>query len=213
MELTPAEARVLGALVEKHMTTPDHYPLTTSALVAACNQSSNRNPVMELTEGAVIEAVDALRSMGLARTVKRSGERSLKHLEIADEGLDLNREQKALLAVLLLRGPQTSGELRLRTERYVQIGSLEETDGVLESMAHADIPVAVLLEREPGQKEPRWMHLLGDAEGWARPAPANGPLHAANEHPVPSRIDTLEAEVARLGERVAELELRLEESS
>jgi len=209
VELTPAEARVLGALIEKHMTTPDHYPLTTASLLAACNQTSNRSPVMHLDEAEAIEAMDSLRAQGLARTVKRTGERALKHLEIADEGLDLTREQKALLAVLLLRGSQTSGELRLRTERYVQLESLEEADRVLESMADADIPVAVLLDRVPGQKEPRWMHLLGgDVSDYEVAAPES---RDGVSEPVPSRLKLLEADLARLRERVVALELRLEE--
>lgn len=208
MELTQNETRVLGALIEKHMTTPDHYPLTTNSLMAACNQTSNRDPVMELSESETIEAMDSLRSQGLARTVKRSGERALKHLEIADEGLDLNREQKALLGVLLLRGPQTSGELRLRTERYVQLDSLEEADRILESMASADIPVAVLLERAPGQKEARWMHLLaGETAEYAVPSTGS----VATEQVVPSRLEALEAEVSKLQDRVSELESRLEQ--
>lgn len=208
MELTQNETRVLGALIEKHMTTPDHYPLTTNSLMAACNQTSNRDPVMELSESETIEAMDSLRSQGLARTVKRSGERALKHLEIADEGLDLNREQKALLGVLLLRGPQTSGELRLRTERYVQLDSLEEADRILESMASADIPVAVLLERAPGQKEARWMHLLaGETAEYAVPSTGS----VATEQVVPSRLEALEAEVSKLQGRVSELESRLEQ--
>ena len=206
VELTQIEARVLGALIEKHMTTPDHYPLTTSSLISACNQTSNRDPVLTLSEGEVIEGMDSLRSLGLARTVKRSGERALKHLEIADEGLDISREQKALLAVLLLRGPQTSGELRLRTERYVSLDSLEDAERILESMANADIPVAVLLDRVPGQKEPRWMHLLGgDPDRDMGDAPSPSP-----SAPVPSRLDLLEAQVASLVERVRDLESRLE---
>lgn len=206
MELTENQTRVLGALIEKHMTTPDHYPLTTSALVAACNQTSNRNPVLVLDETQVIEAVDALRELGLAKTVKRAGERSLKHLEIADEGVDIDRSQKALLAVLLLRGPQTSGELRLRTERYVQFDSLEEVEQVLTSMASADIPVARLMERIPGQKERRWVQLLGLVSDTS----FTGGEVAASEEAVPSRLDELEAEVARLTERVATLESLLE---
>ena len=209
MELTQIEARVLGALIEKHMTTPDHYPLTTSSLISACNQTSNRDPVMTLGESEVIEGMDSLRSQGLARTVKRSGERALKHLEIADEGLDISREQKALLAVLLLRGPQTSGELRLRTERYVSLDSLEDADRILESMASADIPVAVLLDRVPGQKESRWTHLLG---GEVIPDPGHGRcgVERSPGEPVPSRLELLEAQVVELQERVTELESRLE---
>ena len=210
MELTQIEARVLGALIEKHMTTPDHYPLTTSSLISACNQTSNRDPVMTLGEVEVIEGMDSLRSKGLARTVKRSGERALKHLEIADEGLDISREQKALLAVLLLRGPQTSGELRLRTERYVSLDSLEDADRILESMASADIPVAMLLDRVPGQKESRWMHLLGGDTISARDMSGAVVEERPAGEPVPSRLELLEAQVAELQERVNELESRLE---
>ena len=210
VELTQIEARVLGALIEKHMTTPDLYPLTTSSLISACNQTSNRDPVMTLGEVEVIEGMDSLRSKGLARTVKRSGERSLKHLEIADEGLDISREQKALLAVLLLRGPQTSGELRLRTERYVSLDSLEDADRILESMASADIPVAMLLDRVPGQKESRWMHLLGGDSISARDMSGAVVEERPAGEPVPSRLELLEAQVAELQERVNELESRLE---
>jgi uncharacterized protein YceH (UPF0502 family) len=208
VELTQIEARVLGALIEKHMTTPDHYPLTTSSLISACNQTSNRDPVMTLGESEVIEGMDSLRSQGLARTVKRSGERALKHLEIADEGLDISREQKALLAVLLLRGPQTSGELRLRTERYVSLDSLDDADRILESMASADIPVAMLLDRVPGQKESRWMHLLGGAT--IPDGDISNALEPPAGEPVPSRLELLEAQVVALQERVADLESRLE---
>jgi uncharacterized protein YceH (UPF0502 family) len=208
VELTQIEARVLGALIEKHMTTPDHYPLTTSSLISACNQTSNRDPVMTLGESEVIDGMDSLRSQGLARTVKRSGERALKHLEIADEGLDISREQKALLAVLLLRGPQTSGELRLRTERYVSLDSLEDAGRFLESMASADIPVAMLLDRVPGQKESRWMHLLGGDTIPARDV--SDAVERPAGKPVPSRLELLEAQVVELQERVTQLESRLE---
>lgn len=209
VERTQIEARVLGALIEKHMTTPDHYPLTTSSLISACNQTSNRDPVLTLGEAEVIEGMDSLRSQGLARTVKRSGERALKHLEIADEGLDISREQKALLAVLLLRGPQTSGELRLRTERYVSLDSLEDADRILGSMANADIPVATLMDRVPGQKEPRWMHLLGGGAPPDRPGTVV-PIQRDAGEPAPSRLELLEVQVAALNDRVTELESRLE---
>ena len=209
VELTPNEARALGALIEKHMTTPDHYPLTTSALVAACNQTSSRNPVMSLGESAVVEAVDGLRAKELARTVKRSGERSLKHLEIADDGLEISRGQKALLAVLLLRGPQTSGELRQRTERYIDLGGLDVLESVLEEMASMDNPVATLLERVPGQKERRWMHLLGDG-AVVSDTDQPDPVTDSGVELGPSRLEVLESQVAALTERVATLELLLE---
>ncbi len=164
MELTPQESRVLGALIEKHMTTPDLYPLTTTSLRAACNQSSNREPVVAYDEDTIIEAVNLLREKEMARTVKRAGERAIKHLETAEEGLDLDRRQKALLAVLLLRGPQTVGELRARTERYCSFADMEDVEFTLHAMESADIPTVRLLARRPGQKEPRYVHLLGSTE-------------------------------------------------
>lgn len=209
MELTAAECRVLGVLVEKHMTTPDHYPLSTSALIAACNQTSNRNPVVDYDEAIAIEAVDGLRAKGLARTVKRAGERAIKHLETIEEGLDITRAQKPLLAVLLLRGPQTSGELRQRTERYMDLGSIEDIESSLDEMANADIPTVYLADRVPGQKERRWVHLVGSED---QPTGDSGavevPLAPAQDQP-PSRLAELEAQVAALTERVARLETSL----
>lgn len=161
-ELGAQEARILGALIEKHMTTPDHYPLTTSSLRAACNQSSNRDPVVSYDEDTVIDAVNGLREKDLARTVRRSGERAIKHLETADEGLDINRRQKALLAVLLLRGPQTAGELRMRTERYCDFVDVADVEATLGEMERADNPTVRLLARRPGQKEPRYTDLIAD---------------------------------------------------
>lgn len=199
MELSAVEARVLGALIEKRMTTPDHYPLTTSSLVTACNQSSNRDPVVSFDEQTVLDGVNALRDRGMARTVKRAGERAMKHTESAASALDLEEPQQvALLAVLLLRGPQTSGELRLRTERYCEFESLDAVDAELRRMQSADIPTVVLLEREPGQKEPRWMHLLGGdvLEAAAPPQPVVAP---------PDRVEALADEVADLRRQVARL--------
>ncbi len=199
MELTAVEARVLGALIEKRMTTPDHYPLTTSSLVSACNQSSNRDPVVSFDEQTVLDAVNSLRDREMARTVKRAGERAMKHTESVAAALDLEEpHQVALLAVLLLRGPQTSGELRLRTERYCEFGSLEAVDAELRRMQSADIPTVVLLEREPGQKEPRWMHLLGGAVRDVATAPDP-------EVSPPDRVDELATEVADLRLQVERL--------
>ncbi len=160
MELTEAECRVLGALIEKHMTTPDHYPLTTNSLLAACNQSSNREPVVTYDEGAVIDAMNGLRTRDLGKTVRRSGERAMKHMEVVDAPLEVDRRQKALLAVLLLRGPQTLGELRSRTERYCSFADLDDVAGALAAMMHRDHPLVVLLDRQPGQKEARYATLL-----------------------------------------------------
>ena len=223
MELTPWEARVLGALIEKHMTTPDLYPLTTAGLRAACNQSSNRDPVVSYDEDTIIEAVNGLRDKELARTVKRAGERAIKHLETAEEGLDIDRRQKALLAVLLLRGSQTVGELRARTERYCNFADLDDVEFTLRSMESADIPTARLMARRPGQKEPRYTHLLGesgpdvDAAGGedtdvsvaATPAPTpQTPDEAAT---LRLQVDSLVEAVAALRSEVAALKALIED--
>lgn len=203
MELSAPEGRVLGALIEKHMTTPDHYPLTTNALVAACNQSSNRDPVVGYDEDVVIDAVNQLRSLGLAKTVRRHGERAMKHMEVVDEPLEVDRRQKALLAVLLLRGPQTAGELRSRTERYCSFEGLDDVAVTLAGLQHRDEPLVVLMERQPGQKEARYQHLLSGADA---PAPAAGDLYAASPpagHP--SEIEQLRQEVAALRDEVHRL--------
>ncbi|MEX1287329.1 MAG: DUF480 domain-containing protein, partial [Acidimicrobiia bacterium] len=135
MELTAVEQRVLGSLVEKAMTTPDIYPLTTNALVAACNQASNRDPVTSFTEDEVLVAVGSLRELGLVRSVKRAGDRVMKHRHDVDRELRLEPEAVAVLAVLLLRGAQTPGELRSRTDRYADLGDTETVEAVLAGLA------------------------------------------------------------------------------
>lgn len=213
INLTAAQQRVLGALVEKRMTTPDHYPLSTNALIAACNQSSNRDPVVSYDEATVIDAMNALREIDLARTVKRAGERAIKHLDRIQEGLDIDEAQAALLAVLLLRGAQTPGELRIRTARYRDFG-LDEVERTLTSMQQADIPTVKLLARQPGEREARWQHVLG------QPAEAP-PTTRLEEHIVlepptdqpddPRAIEALRNEIESLKERVEALEALLGE--
>ncbi len=204
MELTPWEERVLGALIEKHMTTPDLYPLTTAGLRAACNQSSNRDPVVSYDEDTIIEAVNGLRDKEVARTVKRAGERAIKHLETAEEGLDIDRRQKALLAVLLLRGSQTVGELRARTERYCNFADLDDVEFTLRSMESADIPTARLMARRPGQKEPRYMHLLGATDS-SDDDPAASDAELPPEAAQPAAPTGLRAEVEQLRDEVRQL--------
>lgn len=202
MDLIAAECRVLGALIEKHMTTPDHYPLTTKALIAACNQSSNRDPVVAYDEDVVIDAMNALREARLAKTVRRHGERAMKHTEIVEEPLEIDRRQKALLAVLLLRGPQTVGELRSRTERYCSFADLNEVSETLDALERRDEPLVRLLARRPGQKESRYQQLLSDDDvvaASADPAPAVAVPQRSNE------LDDLRQEIAVLRAEVAEL--------
>ena len=166
MELTAPEGRVLGALVEKERTTPQGYPLTDNALLAACNQTTSRDPVVSYDVATVRMAVRGLREQGLLRTVHRSGERSDKHRHELETVLALSPGQVALLAVLLLRGPQTLAELRARCERMHAFASLEEVDRELLAMAERDEPLVTLLPRQPGRKEARFGQLLavtGDA--------------------------------------------------
>ncbi len=153
------EVRVLGCLIEKEQTTPDYYPLTLNALRSACNQNSNREPVMDLTESEVLAALDELRRIGLVTTTRVAGGRSVKYRHKLAETLDLSRDELAALAVLLLRGDQTVGEIRTRTERYVTFIDLDATKRTLDALADQDL--AMVLERRPGEREPRWRHLFG----------------------------------------------------
>jgi uncharacterized protein YceH (UPF0502 family) len=207
MQLSSKEIRVLGCLIEKEMTTPDYYPMTINSLQAACNQKSNRSPVVDYTEVEVVQAVDGLREFGLARTVHGKGDRALKYRHVATEVLELNREQAAILAVLLLRGPQTVGEIRTRTGRYVEFASLAEVAEQLLFLQEAETPLAAMLERRPGEKESRYRHLLGgDDASEAVPPPVE---RDAAESGDAERVAQLESELASLRERVARMEREL----
>lgn len=201
MTLTEAEVRVLGCLVEKQMTTPDAYPMTLNALVAACNQRSNRNPVVDYDAATVDAAIEGLRRRGLARTVHGKGDRALKFRHVADEALHLAGPEVALLAVLMLRGPQTPGELRARSARYLRFGGIAEVEETLLGMTGGDEPRLERLERRPGEKEARFRHLLGS---WDEAAPV-----AEEPRPV-DRGAGLEAEIEQLRDAVARLEERLD---
>ena len=213
MELTPEEGRVLGALVEKELTTPQAYPLTDNALVAACNQTTSREPVVSYDVPTVRVAVRSLREQGLLRTVHRTGERSDKHKHELPTALGLSDPQVAALAVLLLRGPQTAAEVRARSERMHAFGSVEDVEDVLMSLA--DRELTVLLERQPGRKEPRWAQRLAEggvpATGASAGASAqiSAPVSApptANPAPAPpGEMAQLRAEVAELRAEVDRL--------
>ena len=202
MELSESEQRVLGCLIEKEMTTPDYYPMTSNGLTTACNQRSSRFPVVDYTETEVVAAVDLLRERGLARTVHGKGDRALKYKHVADEVLKINPQQAALLAVLLLRGPQTPGELRSRTGRYTEFSGLDEIAVELDGMADRDEPLVQRLERRPGEKEQRYQQLLG-----AVPEPQ--PEHSPPPEAGGALASDLAAELAELQERVMRIEREL----
>src|SRR5688572_1923869 len=170
MELSLEEIRVLGCLVEKERTTPDQYPLSTNALRLACNQKTNREPIVEYNDVLVDQTMLVLRQSGLARTVSGMGMRASKHKHVLGEAWGLSDQELALLCVLMLRGPQTVGELRGRSDRMSSFVSLGEVETVLGTLAGRPDPLVVRLERRPGQKEERWAHLLtGEAPEWDGP--------------------------------------------
>jgi uncharacterized protein YceH (UPF0502 family) len=172
-ELTAPEQRVLGCLIEKRWTTPDQYPLSLNALRLACNQSTNRDPVTHYDEHTVREAAQRLSKYGLARLASGHSSRAIKYRHLAEEALGLGREELALLCVLLLRGAQTPGELKGRSERMARFDSLEELELVLDSLSEQGYVRRI--DRRPGQKEDRFMHLLGGDSG----APADAPSTAS----------------------------------
>jgi uncharacterized protein YceH (UPF0502 family) len=201
VELTAAQIRVLGCLAEKEATVPDGYPLSTNGLQSACNQRSSRDPVVDYDENTVTATMISLRERGLARTTRGEGSRVYKHSHRLREALGLGEAELALLSVLMLRGPQTTGELRVRTERQHAFDTLAEVTAGLERLAGRDEPLVRQLGRRPGQKEVRWTHLLaGDVEDGALPEPAPPPGGLAAE------VEALRAEVAELRERVEAIE-------
>jgi uncharacterized protein len=163
--LSLEEARVLGCLLEKERTTPDTYPLSLNALVTACNQSTNRSPVVSYSEPTVEAALDSLRERSFVRRGVYPGSRVIKYRHVLDEALGIDPPQLALLCVMLLRGPQTPGELKSRTERLHPFKDLLAIDDTLDELAGRDEPLARRLPREPGQKEARVRELLTDAGG------------------------------------------------
>ena len=209
--LTAPEQRVLGCLIEKRWTTPDQYPLSVNALRLACNQSTNRDPVATYDEATVRAAAERLSRYGLARLASGHSSRATKYRHLAEEGLGLGREDLAVLAVLLLRGPQTPGELKSRSERMASLSSLDDVDRVLVVLAERGY--ARRLDRRPGQKEDRFEQLLGGGGEEPTAAP-EAPAAAASPTPaaapsdgrdLESRVAALEAEVAALRAELSRL--------
>jgi uncharacterized protein len=204
VDLDPVEIRVLGCLIEKQRTTPDAYPLSLNALRAACNQTTNRDPVVSYDEEAIRGALHRLGRRGWTRLASGAGSRAAKYRHLLDEHPGLSRDEQALLAVLALRGPQTPGELRARTERMRRFEDFDELQQVLDGLIERGFAVRHL--RRPGQKEERYSHLLGeDAEEVEAAAPAPAAPAAQPDAAREDRLDRLERQVAALAAEVAEL--------
>ncbi len=193
--LNEIEARVVGALVEKQLTTPEYYPLTLNALVSACNQKNNREPVMTLDADAVSAAIENLRDRNLVYVFYGSTSRVPKYKHMLPSYYTLEPDETALLAVLLLRGPQTLGELRERTGRMHTFNGLGEVQEALDRLARRDEPLVVKLDRQPGRKEARFAHLLSGEVAQAETAETGS---SAASRPASNGLEELRAEVAEL---------------
>ena len=210
IRLNEIEARVLGVLVEKDTTTPDYYPLSLNALVNACNQRNNREPVMNLEEGAVRNALNGLHGHGLAGPASGADSRVTKYEHRLQETYNFSRGETAVLCILLLRGPQTPGELRGRTERIHRFEDLDAVQSSLQKLMQREPPLVAVLPRQPGTKEFRYAHLLsGEVEAGelALPRVISPSSSSADQ----GRVSRLEQTVAALQEEVSELKLQLAE--
>jgi len=206
--LTEVEARVLGSLIEKDTTTPDYYPLSLNALVNACNQKNNREPVMNLDESTVRDALSTLQEKRLAGPAAGVDSRVTKYEHRSQEVFNFTRGEIAVFCVLLLRGPQTPGELRGRTERMHHFEHLDEVQSTLQRLMQREPPLVKMLARQPGTKESRYAHLLfGEIDDAI--ASAVIPRGPAGSSAHDERIAALEQEVADLKQRVADLEQQL----
>ena len=207
--LSDLEVRLLGALIEKEITTPDYYPLSLNALTNACNQKSNRHPVMALDEAAVREGLDSLNHRGLAGPTSSAESRVTKFEHRVQEVFNFDRRQTALLCELMLRGPQTVGELRVHAERMYRFDDLETLEATLLKLSERQPPLVKRLPRVPGTKEPRYAQLLaGEEPEWAAAAE---PMAMAAAHSSDDRIPRLEAEVAEMKRQLNDLQQQFAE--
>lgn len=211
LHLSAPAARVLGSLLEKEATTPEYYPLSLLALTNACNQRSSRHPVMELSEDEVRMALHDLEDAGLAAPVRGTESRVAKYAHHIGEVFNLRRGELAILCVLLLRGAQTPGELRSRTERMHSFAAIDEVESTLQQLAQREPPLARALPREPGSRELRYVHLLSPvaeaASGTTDSVRAARPADSSTGEA--ERIAVLESEIADLRARIAALEDKL----
>lgn len=208
MLLTEIETRVLGSLIEKDITTPDYYPLSLNALVNACNQKNNRDPVMSLDENAVRDALATLQEKRLAGPASGADSRVTKFEHRLQEAFNFDRREIAIICVLLLRGPQTPGELRSRTDRMHHFEMLEDVVATLDRLAHRDPPLVAMLPRQPGTKESRYMHLFS-GEPPEQPVTAQATASAHATSGTTDRLTALEQEVARLRAELSDVQQQL----
>ena len=212
MLLTEIETRVLGSLIEKDITTPDYYPLSLNALVNACNQKNNRDPVMTLDEAAVREALSTLQEKRLAGPASGADSRVTKFEHRLQEAFNFDRREIAVICVLLLRGPQTPGELRGRTERMYHFEALEDVVSTLDRLAQREPPLVTILARQPGTKESRYAHLFSgeppavDVASSVARAPSPATAESAS---TAARLEALEDEVSRLRADLSEIQQQL----
>jgi uncharacterized protein len=209
LRLTETEVRVLGSLIEKDITTPEYYPLSLNALVNACNQKSNRDPVMQLDEDAVRGALEGLQQQRMAGPARGADSRVTKYEQRLQEVFNFTRAEIAVLCVLLLRGPQTPGELRGRAERMHRFETLEDVQSALQKLMQREPPLAKVLARQPGTKESRYAHLLSGDVAEAEAAAQVGAAVECNPRDA-ERIAHLEEEVAELRRELREIKDQLE---
>jgi len=209
--LSSAEARVLGSLIEKEITTPDYYPLSLNAVANACNQKSNRDPVMDLDDDAVTQALRGLQEKDLARPADNWDSRVAKYEHSLQEAFNFDRRETAILCVLLLRGPQTPGELRGRSERLHRFDDLAEVQSALQRLITREPPLVKVLSRRPGTKEARYVHLLsGDVSGDVEDRESQPGQEGPSRSPVGAdRVTLLENEIAEVRKEVADLKQEL----
>jgi len=211
LRLTAAEARILGSLIEKEVTTPEYYPLSLNALINACNQRSNREPVTDLDEETVRQALHGLEDDGLAGRARTADGRVTKYEHWLGEAFNFSRAETALICVLLLRGPQTPGELRGRTERMHRFEEISDVLAGLQKLMEREPSLVVMLPRQPGTKESRYAHLLSGPVESAAPAAIPAAVFAGESGDADARIAQLEATVAQLKSDFENLKKRFDD--
>ncbi len=202
--LDDPEVRILGCLIEKELTTPEYYPLSLNSLINACNQKSNRNPIVSYDESIVEQGLDGLQSKGLARKTQTAGSRVEKYLHTILDKFDISKQEMAVLCELMLRGPQTAGEIRSRAERISPFEDLQAAEETLRGLTEHEPALVIQLPRETGRKERRFMHLLSGSRSAAeddnQPSAPSAPVIRADE-----RLNMMEEEIDKLKEEVKEL--------